>query len=153
MTTLESVSYVKGVYQAFHKQMKEYVGLTEKLLGLQGQIVLAEKQLQIARDHLCMVIEKTPGVMPPNWDQTLKAIRFVGLRLAKAALQVLSENGHMTTDELIQALNDGMYRWRSNSPARELNAALLRQADVTRNDDTWTYKQFALDIPKPAPTK
>ena len=139
MVTLESVAYVKGVYHAFHMQTHEYEDLTQQLLSLEGQIALAEKQLQVARDYLCVVIEKTPGVVPPNWDETLQSVRFVGIRLVDACLQLLREKNEMTTTELIEGLNHGMYRWRTSSPAREMNAALLRQKSVKRQDDTWFY--------------
>lgn len=145
MTTMEATSYVHGVYKQFGKLVQEYQGLTAHLLELQGRILLEEKQLQVARDHLCMVIETTPGcVPPPQWDTTLRSVRFVGLRLADACLQVLKEYKEMTTEELINALNHGMYRWRSSSPARELNAAMLRQKNVKRQEDKWYY------IPEPS---
>ena len=139
MSTMESMSYVHGVYDAFHKQVNDYQTLTDKLLRLEGQIVLAEKQVQVARDHLCMVIEKTPTALPPDWDKTLGTVRFVGVRLAEACLQLLRDQSPMTTEDLVEGLNHGMYRWRSHSPARELNAAMLRQKSVKREEDNWIY--------------
>jgi len=140
MVALEPSSYVKGVYAAFHKQTDEYEKLTGLLLSLEDNIAIAEKQLQVTRDYLRVVIEQTAGAAPPNWDETLKGVRFVGVRLVDACLQILREQNELTTAELIEGLNHGMYRWRSNSPAREMNAALLRQKSVTRQDDMWIYK-------------
>ena len=139
MATMESMSYIHGVYDAFHKQVHDYQTLTDQLLRLEGQIVLAEKQVQVARDHLCMVIENTPTALPSDWDKTLGTVRFVGVRLAEACLQLLRDQSPMTTEDLVQGLNYGMYRWRSNSPARELNAAMLRQKSVKREEGNWIY--------------
>ena len=146
MSTMESVAYVKGVYHAFHKQVSVYHQLTDRLLRLEGEIVLTEKQVQLARDHLRMVIGKTPGVVPPDWDTTLGSVRFVGLRLADACLQILRDHSPITTEELIQALDHGMYRWRSHSPARELNAAMLKQKSVKRQENTWIYTPIEVTL-------
>ena len=145
--SLEEVSYVRGVYKAFQKQVGEYTALIRELLELQGRIGLIEKQVKVSRDHLCMVIEQTGGVAPEDWDDTLNSVRFVNMRLAEACMSLLEQNKVMTTTQLITALNHGMYRWRTNTPLREVNAALLRQKDVTRQDDKWIYKQLILEIP------
>ena len=116
--SLEEVAYVQGVYKAFRKQVNEYAVLIEQLLELQGKVVLAEKQVKVARDHLCMVIERTGGVAPKDWDTTLASVRFVNMRLAEACLALLEENRVMTTKQLIRALDHGMYRWRTNTPIR-----------------------------------
>jgi hypothetical protein len=147
--TLEESSYVKGVYDAFQQQKHEYTELTAKLMQLEARIVLAEKQMKLARDHLSMVVERTPGALPTDWKVATRSVRFVGLRLADACIAVLRENGAMTLEGLMQELNDGMYRWRTSSPAREVNAALLRQPNVKRVDDKWVYGQMSLgELPK-----
>jgi len=138
-TTSESTAFLAALNSEFSCQVERYHELTTQLLQIQARVELAEKQLCLTRDHLAMVITKTEGAMPRNWEATLKKVRFVGLRLADACLALLREREKMTAEELLDDLNEGMFRFRSNTPFREIHAALLKQQNVKRTKDGWTW--------------
>jgi hypothetical protein len=126
--TTEATAYLSGVFREFHKQSDRYNQLTAQLLSQEAQIELAEKTLCLTRDHLAMMIEKTEGAKPNDWSKVLREVRFVGVRLADACGVLLQEHKRLTPEQILGGLNDGMFRFRTNSPLREIHAALLRQS-------------------------
>jgi hypothetical protein len=139
LISTESDAYLSGLYQEFSGQVKRYHDLTAELLSLEARIELAEKTLSLTRDHLAMTIARTDSATPRGWDETLKSARFVGVRLADACMLLLQENKKMTLQELLIGLNKSMYRFHTNSPLREIHAALLRQPWVKKVGQTWTW--------------
>ena len=67
-------------------------------------------------------------------------IRFVGVRLADACQALLQEKKKLTPEQLLSALNDGMYRFRTNSPLREIHAALLKQTWADKVGAAYVWK-------------
>jgi len=69
----------------------------------------------------------------------LTRARFVGMRLADACLALLREHKRLTHTEMLNALNIGMFRFKTNAPAREIHGAMLRQPYVKRTSDGWIW--------------
>lgn len=141
--TTEELGFLKGLYSDFLEQKERYGHLVEQMQGLKAKVGLAERQLRYARDYLDAKIRQSKsGLAPPDWEEELKSVRFVGARLADACLTVLaeSETGHMTTEEIEDAVNDGCYRFHTAYPAREISAALLKQTEVRRDGNAWIYQ-------------
>jgi hypothetical protein len=143
--TSASDAFLRGLHGEFVEQVNRYHGLTAHLLELEARVELAEKQLCLTRDHFKMVIEKTEGAIPHDWETVLKQVRFVGVRIADACVALLSERKKMTPVELLDALNRGMFRFRTNTPLREIHAALLRQQHVKRIGDVWIWEGPDMD--------
>jgi hypothetical protein len=147
----EANSYLRGLFGEFTAQVERYATLTSSLLNLEARIELAEKTLSLTRDHLAMTIKQTEAAAPRDWEQDLKSVRFVGVRLADACMLLLQENKRMTPEEILIGLNKGMFRFRTNSPLREIHAALLRQSFAKKTGDTYvwtggTQKQMPLRL-------
>jgi len=137
--TTEAVSWVGGLYQEYAEQLVRYNALTANLFSLQARVELVEKNLCVTRDHLALALEKSEEPMPEPWKKALSDARFVGMRLADACLTLLRERKKLTHTEMLNALNLGMFRFRTNSPAREIHGALLRQPYVKRTSDGWMW--------------
>ena len=148
-TTIEADSYLQGLHKEFNDQVNKYQQLTRELLSLEARVELAEKTLCLTRDHLTMAIANTECAAPRDWNKTLRMVRFAGVRLADACISLLQEHKKLTQGELLDALNLGSFRFRTNSPLREIHAALLRHPFVKKTGQTWIWtgtdeKQAAL---------
>ena len=126
--TMEATAFIRGLFHEFQEQTQKYQNLTAQLFSLEGQIELVEKTLCLTRDHLAMTINNAESVVPNDWDKVFHKVRFVGVRLADACKVLLQEKQKLTPEQLLQGLNGGMFRFRTNSPLREIHAALLRQS-------------------------
>jgi hypothetical protein len=138
--TTETAAFVRALQSEFDAQATRYHSLTGHLLEIEARVELAEKQLCLTRDHLTMVIEKTDGiVLPDSWAETLKRVRFVGVRLADACVALIREHKRLTPKDLLTYLDKGMFRFRTSTPYREIHGALLRQRNVKREDEAWVW--------------
>jgi len=146
-TALEATSFLQGLFEEFQTQRVRYANMTESLLSLEARIELAEKTLCLTRDHLAMSIEKTDSAIPQDWTNILTSVRFVGMRLADACMTLLKEHDKMTPKEIFAALNSGMFRFRTNSPLREIHAALLRQNSAKKIGSAWAWTGTREQIP------
>lgn len=135
----EAQSYLHALYQEFHEQTLKYRGLTRELLNLEARVELAEQTVRLTRDHLAAAIERSDSTDPIDWLSIFNQFRFVGVRLAEACLTLLKENRRMTAQELVIGLNQGLFRFRTSSPMREIHAALLRQSSVKKEDQHWVW--------------
>jgi hypothetical protein len=139
VATYESTSYLQGLFAEFKEQTQKYNDLTGQLLRLEARIELTEKTLCLTRDHFKMTIARTQDAVPNDWDKVLNSVRFVGVRLADACAQSLQAHKKMTPEQLLRDLNDGMFRFRTNSPHREIHAALLRHPYVKRTAAAYVW--------------
>jgi hypothetical protein len=146
-SALEATSFLRGLFTEFQQQKERYANMTAGLLSLEARIELAEKTLCLTRDHLAMSIEKTDSAIPNDWAKVLNSVRFVGMRLADACMALLKEQGKMAPKEILSALNSGMFRFRTNSPLREIHAALLRQNSAKRVGSAWVWTGTREQIP------
>ncbi len=137
--SVESDAYLQGLFQELHRQGEQYLNYTEQVRNLEARLELAEKTLALTRDHLAMTIKRTDSARPRDWTKTFEHYRFVGVRLADACMALLQENKKMTSDELLAALNKGLFRFRTNSPQREIHAAMLRQSFAKKSGGCWTW--------------
>ena len=138
--TVERRAFLDGLLQELNHQMGRYIGLVGESARIQAQMTIVERNLQLTRDHLKVVLSNSEDEVPPDWEKTLHKIRFVGTRLGDACVQVLRENQRLTRQEMLRELNRGQFRFRTGSPLREINAALLRQPYITKDGDYWVYK-------------
>lgn len=138
-TTTEATAYLGGLFDEFQKQCSNYHELTRQLLALEARIELAEKTLCLTRDHFIVTIAKTECAMPNNWNKLFRGVRFVGVRLADACKVLLREHKKMTPEEILNGLNSGMFRFRTNSPLREIHAALLKQSFAKKTGVTYGW--------------
>jgi hypothetical protein len=140
-TTLESQAYMQGLFADFAEQMNRYKSFITQLLAVEARLDLAEKTLCLTREHLQITMASTEGMeLPSEWKKTLAQMRFVGVRLADACVTLLQKHKTMSPNQLMDALNEGTFRFRTNSPFREIHAALLRHPHVERkgSDFVWT---------------
>jgi hypothetical protein len=137
--TDESTAYLAGLFTDFQQQVHKYAGLTRELMSLKARIVLAERMLCLVRDHFAIAVRNSDSAMPHDWKRILGTVRFVGWRLADSCVELLKEQKRLTPEELRDALNLAMFRFRTNAPLREIHAALLRQPSVKRVDDAWVW--------------
>lgn len=147
-STLERKAFVEGLLLELREQMLKYLDLTRALATTQARLSIVERNLRLTRDHLQMTLSTTDEEVPENWREVIKRVRFVGARLGDACVTVLSEVGSMTTAQLLTALNSGQFRFRTATPLREINAALLRQPQVDRQGDIWTFKPATESVPQ-----
>lgn len=141
--TEESTSYVNAIFEEFANTANYYHSVNSELLALSARVELAEKMVCVTREHLKMSIRDSEKcALPDDWKKKLASVEFVGVRLVEACSALLKRHGKLTTDELVRHLNKGMFRFRTNTPLREIHAALLRQQTagaIERDGDTWTW--------------
>lgn len=137
--TVERRAFVDGLFNELNAQLFRYVQVVAQLAEAQGRMVIAERNLRLTREHLKIILSRTDEDVPPDWQNVLRKVRFVGARLGDAVVQVLQEHGSLTTQEMLDKLNAGQFRFRTTSPRREINAAMLRNSKVRREDDCWIY--------------
>jgi hypothetical protein len=154
-TTYETDSYLEGVYSALHENFQTYHGLIKQELMLQARLELAEKTVCLHRDHLVLSVAQAEcATAPSKWQPLLNMIRFVGVRLVDACMTILQEKKKLTPEQLLVELNNGMYRFRTSAPLREIHAALMRESRVKKTDDCYVWvgggEQISLRL-RPAP--
>jgi hypothetical protein len=140
--TLESGAYLDGLFQDFSQQVARYHELTAHLMGLEARLELAEKTLILTRDHLKMALKTSEGDTTRHfrdWKSLATKVRFVGMRLVDACTAVLKEHVKMTPTKLLETINEGTFRFRTNAPLREIHAALLRHPHVNREGDFYIW--------------
>ncbi len=138
--TSESNAYLEGLFEEFQAQLGRYHDLTTHHREIEARVELTEKTLSLTRDHLAEMIEKVEFATPRDWTKSLNQVRYVGVRLVDACTELLRERGRMTVAELVAALNERMFRFRTNSPPREIHAAVLRQRHTIRKTaDGWEW--------------
>jgi hypothetical protein len=142
-STLESTAYMEGLFSDFAQQVRRYHELTAAQLGIEARLELAEKTLILTRDHLKMVLDTTEGAEKSEflarWKDKSKDVRFVGMRLLDVCVALLKEHKKLTPQRLLDAINAGTFRFRTNSPLREIHAALLRHAGVRRDGNHYIW--------------
>jgi hypothetical protein len=138
-TTHESTAFLGGLFRELREQMCKYNALTAELLSMEARIDLSEKTLCLTRDHFAMTIARTQDAFPNDWSKVLNSVRFVGVRLADACAQSLQAHKKLTPEQLLRDLNDGMFRFRTNSPLREIHAALMRHPHVKRSGGAYVW--------------
>lgn len=139
--TVERKAFVDGLLLELQFQLDRYLDLTRARLELEAHMQIVERNLRATRDHIWAVLDGTDEDVPDGWEQILDKVRFVGARLGDACATILKSAGtNLTTQELLDQLNQGQYRFRTGSPLREIHGALLRQQHVRREGDTWAYE-------------
>jgi hypothetical protein len=137
--TAERRAFVHGLFNELSAQMKRYLQVGTQMAELQGQMMIVERNLQLTRDLLQSELSQTDEEVPHDWQKVLRKVRFVGARLGDACVEILREYNSLTTQEILDHLNLGQFRFRTGTPLREVNAALLRQSNVHKESDRWTY--------------
>jgi hypothetical protein len=135
--TAERRGFVQGLFNELNEQLKRYLSVGTHLAELQGQMMIVERNLQLTRDLLESELSQTDEEVPQDWQKVLRKVRFVGARLGDACVEILREHPPMTTQEILDHLNLGQFRFRTGTPLREMNAALLRQSHVQKENDRW----------------
>jgi hypothetical protein len=78
-------------------------------------------------------------LVPPDFEELMHSVRYIGVRIGTACVDALRELGRATTEELETHLNNGGFRFRSGTPLREINAALMRHPLARRDEEKWVY--------------
>ena len=139
--TNERMGFVEGLFGELESQLLRYIGCVRDHQRLQAQIEVVENALQTTRNYIRTQLADTEEEVPVDWELLLKRVRFVGYRLGDASVEVIKEAGTINTHALLDALNNGQFRFRTGHPLREINAALLRAPHVYREDDFWVYDE------------
>lgn len=142
-TTLESNAYLEGLFSDFAQQMRRYHDLTAAQLGIEARLELAEKTLILTRDHLKMALDTSESsernAFLARWKEQSKNVRFVGMRLLDVCVGLLQEHKKLSPQRLLDLVNAGTFRFRTNSPLREIHAALLRHPGVKREKNCYIW--------------
>jgi hypothetical protein len=154
--TLESGAFLEGLFKDFRGQVSRYKFLTGKLMEIEAQLQLAEKTLALTRDHLGMALKTTEGSADRMKDFKKESayVRFVGMRLTDACTVVLKERKKLRAEKLLDEVNEGTFRFKSNAPLREIHAALLKHPHVQRQGDyyIWIPPTDALTVTPTTPS-
>ena len=137
--SVEADAYLQGLFQELHRQGQQYMQYTEQRHNLEARLELAEKTLSLTRDHLAMTIRRTDSATPRDWTHTLERFRFVGVRLMDACMALLQEKKKMTADELLAALNKGLFRFRTNSPQQRSTPPCCVRPSRKKNGSHWVW--------------
>jgi len=141
-TTLESTAYLDGLLRDFHNHVVRYHELARHAMEIEAHMEIAEKTLILTRDHMEMALKNSEGdqrTRLQEWKSQSAKVRFVGVRLVDACITVLRESRKITPQRLLDAINQGAFRFRTNAPLREIHAALLRHPDVRREGDYYIW--------------
>jgi hypothetical protein len=136
---VERMGFVEGLFQELKHQLGRHLDVVSQLALLQGRVEITERTLALTRDHLMDALGQTDEDVPQDWQEVLNEVRFVGVRLGDACVGILRRRETLTTQEIADELNKGQFRFRTNTPLKEVTAALLRQPRVKRQDDRWVY--------------
>jgi hypothetical protein len=149
VATHEAQSWIDGLFQEFSRHVDRYNELTGLQLSLQARLELSEKTLCLTRDHLASAIAQAGAAGAPcNWKPLFNEVRFVGVRLVDACTTLLQEQKKLTSEQILKGLNAGMFRFRTNSPLREIHAALIQQRRRTKKvGDTYVWLGGEEQIP------
>ena len=136
--TLERRAFVEGLFAELTDQLSHYLELVGQQANLTARLTIAERNLKLTRDHLQAMMASTHEELPDDWRSVFRQVRFISVRLGDACIEVLKEQGPLTTEELVGHLNAGQFRFRTGTPLREVHAALLKQ-QVKKHKDHWRY--------------
>ena len=140
--SLERHEFVRGLFEELEAQLHRHLAIVAELSRLQGRVEVGERALMATRDHLLSALESTLDEhVPEDWQEVIGRVRFIGVRLGVACTDLLREHESLTTEGLHSYLNNGQFRFRSGTPLREINAALIRNARAVRDGDRWSYVQ------------
>lgn len=139
--TLESGAYLDGLFRDFAEQVSRYKHLTAGVMQFEARLGLAEKTLCLTRDHLEMALRDTEGSESRlhQFQKDAANVQFVGMRLTDACTVILREHKKMSPEKLLDAINEGTFRFRTNSPLREIHAALLRHPNIERHGASYVW--------------
>lgn len=137
--SIEAEAYLQGMFQELNRQRHQYLELTRMLRNIEARIELAEKTLSLTRDHVMLTVAETDSALPRDISAVMRGVRFVGVRLVDACMSLLQECKKMTAEKLLMELNEGMFRFRTNSPQREIHAAMLRQSFAKKEGEYWIW--------------
>lgn len=139
--TMERDAFVQGLFNELNDQIKRYKGIVHQLSELKARVMIVERNLRLTREHLRMVLGQTEEEVPTDWEKKLDTVKFVGTRLGDACVEIMRTHKKLPMNEIVKALNNGQFRFRTSTPLREINAALLRQPYVKREGEYWVYKE------------
>ena len=143
-TTLESNAYLEGLFSDFAQQMRRYHDLTAAQLGIEARLELAEKTLILTRDHLKMALDTSESsernAFLARWKEQSKNVRFFGMRLLDVCVGLLQEHKKLSPQRLLDLVNAGTFRFRTNSPLREIHAALRGTQASARRPLIWAAR-------------
>lgn len=138
--SLERKAFVDGLFHELDTQLHHHIELVGRYSRLGAQVMISERTVHMTRDHLNWVLTRSEDAVPLDWKEVLAKVRFIGMRLGDACMHLLEEYRTLTSDEMREKLDKGQFRFRSGSPLREINAALLRQPKVKKEEDRWILK-------------
>jgi hypothetical protein len=142
-TTLEASAYLDGLFTDFKSEIGRYQELTGHMMQLEARIELSEKKIALTRDHLEMALKTAEGGPDQqrlaHFHKLSERVQFVGKRLVDACTIVLKKHSRLTPEKLLDAINEGTFRFRTNAPLREIHAALLRQPNVERRGKCYVW--------------
>jgi hypothetical protein len=142
-TTLEANAYLDGMFTDFKSEIERYQEFTTHMMHLEARLGLSEKRIALTRDELNLALTTCEGgpdqARLAQFHKLSERVRFVGMRLVDACTIVLKKHGRLTPEKLLDAINEGTFRFRTNAPLREIHAALLRQPNVDRRGNCYIW--------------
>lgn len=138
--SLERYEFVTGLFEELHEQLTRHLTHVKDLSRAQGRIEVGERALVATRDYLLSILETTADEhVPEDWRDILDQVQFIGVRLGVACTDLIERHGPLTIEELHARLNDGQFRFRTSTPLREINAALIRNSRARKEGERWVY--------------
>lgn len=136
----ERMGFMNGLIAQLREQMDRYTQLVEKMAEIEARLAVSERTIQTTRDFILQEQQENPAEMrPASYATIMASVRYIGVRIGTACVDALRDLGSASTEELEDHLNGGGFRFRSGTPLREINAALMRHPRARRIDDKWTY--------------
>jgi len=113
-------------------------------LKAKAELDYAEQSLKLARDRFVLDWERDPGdsssPIPHDLWNILNSVRLLGFPAAEACKRAVETIQPTTSDEIAEWIEDQGYRFTSSAPAREVNAALIKQPSVARDaNGKWVW--------------
>lgn len=141
--TLEANAYLDGMFHDFTSEIERYQEFTSHMMQLEARIELSEKRIALTRDELNLALKTAEGgpdhQRMAQFRELSSKVQFVGMRLVDACTTVLKKHGRLTPEKLLDAINEGTFRFRTNAPRREIHAALLRHPTVERRGNCYVW--------------
>ena len=128
----------------FREAVTEWRKKTLAAHRAQAEFEFAEKKLTLIREGLIMEAwsDDDPTMhLSPNISSEMRPVEFLGLTLKQATEKALRQLGTASTDDLVDHMTRGGYRFTGAAPAREVHGAIFKQRWAKRslwNDSTRT---------------
>ena len=145
---------MKAILAELQRDADSYLQTKAEFDAIKFQFQLARERLTTTRR---LASEVMGGTDWRDWRDAHPAVRYAGLPVGEAILNVLEDAAHKAAfrhvngevkrfqpyymlEAIVHQLGEGGYEFRSASPYREINMALTRLSGIEKNNDMYAIK-------------